>query len=378
LRREKLTLQYVIKLKSNPANPTYNCVFHPSFALLFEARPFVISSVGIRVKQLLLESDISLDCVAQTAISPVPPWLLRSPEFIFDLHHSGSKSEVPLYIFHSKLNQILADFDGYTRLYTDGSKDGSSVAAAAICGPRIIIKRLPNHSSIFSAEARAILLALGTIDLSNNDRFLLMTDSMSCLQSIQNHKLIHPLILDIVLLTHKLIADGKRITFLWIPSHIGIAGNTAADAAAKAALALPETDLPMPYSDLYPCVHAHITRCWQRSWDTEINNKLHTIEPKLKLPKPYNLPRRDELLIHRLRIGHTHLTHAHLLKRESPPECVKCHVPLTVEHILLDCIDFNQIRSKHYSVLTLTDLFNKIQPRTILDFIKDIGLQRKL
>ena len=51
LRREKLALQYITKLRSNPNNPTYQCVFEPSFAFLFEARPSVIPSIGIRMKQ---------------------------------------------------------------------------------------------------------------------------------------------------------------------------------------------------------------------------------------------------------------------------------------------------------------------------------------
>jgi ribonuclease HI len=378
LRRHKLTLQYVIKLKSNPANPTHKCVFEPSFKLLFEARPSVIPSLGVRVKQHLSDSGIRLDCVALTCISPVAPWLLKPPEFIYDLHDSGSKSEVPPYIFQSTLNLILSELDGYTRLYTDGSKYGPSVAAAAICGTRIFIKRLPNNSSIFSAEARAILLALDAIDMVNSDRFVLLTDSMSCLQSIENRKLNQPLILDIAVRIHRLISAGKRIIFLWIPSHVGIAGNTAADAAAKAALTLPESDLPIPYSDLYPGVNTYINQCWQQSWDTEVNNKLHTIEPHLKPLKPYHLPRREELLIHRLRIGHTHLTHAYLLKKENPPECIPCQSPLTVEHILLHCIDFNLVRQKYYSASTLTDLFNSVQPRAILSFIKEIGLYGKL
>jgi hypothetical protein len=47
LRREKLALQYITKLKSNLENPTYKCVFEPSFAFLFEARPSVIPTIGI-------------------------------------------------------------------------------------------------------------------------------------------------------------------------------------------------------------------------------------------------------------------------------------------------------------------------------------------
>jgi hypothetical protein len=42
LQREKLSLQHITKLKSDPDNPSYKCVFEPSFALLFEARSSVI------------------------------------------------------------------------------------------------------------------------------------------------------------------------------------------------------------------------------------------------------------------------------------------------------------------------------------------------
>ena len=41
----------------------------------------------------------------------------------------------------------------------------------------------------------------------------------------------------------------------------------------------------------------------------------------------------------RLRIGHTHLTHGHLMTRDPPPRCSFCHRPenITVHHLLLDC-----------------------------------------
>jgi len=378
LRKEKLTLQYITKLKSNPDNPTYKCVFEPSFTLLFEAKPFVIPSLGVRTKHLLSDTGINYDCIAKYSLSRVPPWVLKPPQFIYALHDIGNKAETPPELFKSKLNQILCDFDGFTRVYTDGSKDGSAVASAALCGSRVLLKRLPNNSSIFSAEARAILLALDGIELSSNDRFLLMTDSMSCLQSIENHKLNHPLVLEIVVRVHQLLSDGKQLVFIWLPSHVGIAGNSAVDAAAKAALNLPESTVVVPYSDFYPVINTRIKQCWQRSWDTEVNNKLHSIEPVIKPSKAYHLPRRDELLIHRLRIGHTHLTHAFLLKREDSPECVACQAALTVEHILLHCVDFMFVRSKYYTCTTLAELFDKVPSRTIIDFIKEVGLYHKL
>jgi kelch-like protein 2/3 len=378
LRREKLSLQYITKLKSIPDNPAYDCIFEPSLTLLFEARPFVIPPLGIRIKQWLLDTGINFESIEKSSLSSIPPWLLKPPEFIFALHDIGTKSEISPDLFKSELNEILADFDDFKRIYTDGSKAGAAVAAAAVSGSSLMVKRLPDNSSIFSAEARAILLALSIIESSVGDRFLILSDSLSCLQSIENQKLNHPLILEIAVTVHQLIISGKRVVFMWLPSHVGLAGNISADAAAKAALNLSESQSPVPFSDFYPLINTYISSYWQRLWSAEANNKLHNIEPTIKSTKCYRLPRRDELIIHRLRIGHTHLTHGFLLKREDPPECVSCDSPLTVEHILLNCVEFQHIREKYFTSATLTELFSIVPPQTIIEFIKKIGLYRKL
>jgi hypothetical protein len=61
--RQKLTLQYVLKLKSNPSNPAYRCVFEPCSKALFDARPTAIPTTGIRMQQQLSETGIHLDCM---------------------------------------------------------------------------------------------------------------------------------------------------------------------------------------------------------------------------------------------------------------------------------------------------------------------------
>ena len=43
---------------------------------------------------------------------------------------------------------------------------------------------------------------------------------------------------------------------------------------------------------------------WQDSWNNETLNKLHA--PKVNVINAYRLPRRDEIIIHRLRIGISH------------------------------------------------------------------------
>jgi len=50
--------------------------------------------------------------------------------------------------------------------------------------------------------------------------------------------------------------------------------------------------------------------------------------------------RRQEIILTRLRIGHTRLTHKHLLLGEPPPLCEECYVHTSVYHILVECPEY--------------------------------------
>ena len=157
---------------------------------------------------------------------------------------------------------------------------------------------------------------------------------------------------------------------MWVPSHVGLAGNSAADTAAKAAVLMPINNLTLPYSDYFPLIRTHVLKQWQSSWSLETENKLLAIEPTVNITKSYWLPRRDEIIIHRLRIGHTFLTHGYLLKRDSSPQCSACQTQLTVEHVLLHCSTWNATRADHLTVTSLFDLFSTVTSRCIVDYIK--------
>jgi hypothetical protein len=94
------------------------------------------------------------------------------------LHQLGGKSQIAPDLFRSKFNEILTAFDGYERIYTNASMDGPAVAAAAMSRLGTRVKRLPNDASIFSGEARAILLALDMVEQASSDKFVVMSDSI--------------------------------------------------------------------------------------------------------------------------------------------------------------------------------------------------------
>jgi hypothetical protein len=164
----------------------------------------------------------------------------------------------------------------------------------------------------------------------------------------------------------------------WIPSHVGIWGNERADAAARSALNLPISDIKIPYTDLKQRITCHFVAKWQTRWTNVAFNKLLPIKKNVGDTKLKDIvKRRDELVLHRARIGHTYLTHGFLLKGEDQPECIPCQSLLTVEHILLHCIHFSHLRPKYFNVNTLSELFNTVPLSNIINFLKEIELYTK-
>ena len=62
-------------------------------------------------------------------------------------------------------------------------------------------------------------------------------------------------------------------------------------------------------------------------------------------------------------------------------ECDKrfgCDKRLTIEHILLTCSDFIEIRENHFTAKSLRMLFKDISPEKIFKFLKEINIFGKI
>lgn len=226
----------------------------------------------------------------------------------------------------------------------------------------------------------ALCTALKFIERCDNNKFIIFTDSRSCLMAIESQKVTHPLTQKFLELYHTHIQEENEIILCWIPSHIGIQGNEIADRLAKEALLTPQYDDTIPYSDLKMYVQLYTRKLWQRQWNEEIDNKLHSIKPILGENQESNSTfRKDESVWSRIRIGHTHLTQSHILKGENQPLCNYCNCTLTVKHILLDCTHYNITRYRYYhNIQSMKELFDTVSPKKILRFLYDCGLYYKL
>lgn len=81
----------------------------------------------------------------------------------------------------------------------------------------------------------------------------------------------------------------------------------------------------------------------------EFNKKTKT---GIKWQKP-GLKRKDEneTILNRIRIGHTFTTHTLPYSQKlSPYTCESCGVYYTVEHILTECLKFENSRHKHHTI----------------------------
>ena len=84
------------------------------------------------------------------------------------------------------------------------------------------------------------------------------------------------------------------------------------------------------------------------------------------------------MVLTRLRIDHTRLTHSNLLKREDQPFYISCNEPFTVKHFLIDCIEFSHLRHQFFQTNKLRYLFENVTADNILMFLKHINLFNKI
>jgi len=146
------------------------------------------------------------------------------------------------------------------------------------------------------------------------NQLLFPSDSLLRLQSLQIRNLSDPLIAEIVCRVHCLLSGGTSVVLCGFLNRVGLAGNSATAIAARA-YQHTVSNLTVPRSHYNSLTGLRTqprtgTETWQLHWNSGTENSLHS--PRVNVINLFRLSSRDEIIIHRLRSGHTYLTHGQL------------------------------------------------------------------
>ena len=160
-------------LKSLPENPAYSCVFEPENIKLFEESETKIPPLGICILPHLKKSKLDLNLIVNAPSLDIAPWKLSVPAVHLDLAKFQKETANPETCKQFYL-QLISEYPSSEKKFTDGSKTEAGVTAAAVSTkyPRKPLTcHLPDDSSIYTAELRAILLALKCIYCYKRNHF---------------------------------------------------------------------------------------------------------------------------------------------------------------------------------------------------------------
>ena len=242
--------------------------------------------------------------------------------------------------------QAQEDFPLATTVYTDGSLNpDSGRAGAGMVIPADSVKRVirvNDFASTLDTELAAIDLALA----ATTDRScLIVSDSLNAIRDIVDPGVFHSGaadIQDIIINRHR---NNLSTVLLWMPSHIGLAGNDLADKAALEGAGLPAIDrvLPPSISKLQAANSRTTKELWETSLGpTKVRNPYsiswvwHNLVRKT-LPPPTNLPATTQVAATRFRSGYRRWIDVPDLQR-----CPCGDKIFNVAHILATCKEMDR------------------------------------
>jgi hypothetical protein len=157
-----------------------------------------------------------------------------------------------------------------------------------------------------------------------------------------------------------LAEERTNLKILWIPAHVGIGGK---DALEQEVVNL----------DYCRWVKEEFKRKRQNDWGNSGKTMVVTKSEVDRYRNTEGIPLRHQVIISRLRMGYTNLTHGYRINDGTRPLCTDYNQGITVEHILWQCPNYDIQRSR--SNISREALGNtKEEAKRVIKYLKEIGL----
>ena len=172
-------------------------------------------------------------------------------------------------------------------------------------------------------EAWAIYIAIKEISSLDEAKYLICSDSKVTLEELKCKSNKNTIINYIKNELHHILKNNSNtdIRFIWTPAHAGIEGNEFVHVKAKnATLNGTLQNTPVYHEDIKKYLKLKSNNNWQQIWANRVNIDYFKLK-KYFFKKSVNrfFIRREQIKLTRIKIGHTKLTHIHLMKKEDYP-----------------------------------------------------------
>ncbi|XP_053597660.1 uncharacterized protein LOC103580449 [Microplitis demolitor] len=299
----------------------------------YENHPNLLRPLRFRLPNYLSLINSSLSQLFKRSLSPIPSWEELKTLTDWTLNENV-KNLTSRDTFKALFLENKAKYHDYQVFFTDGSKKENKPSYSIVSNEEITVNSLSDTYSIFSCEAFAILKLLEKLNTPVDSKILQ--------------------------------TNNTQVILAWVPSHQGIEGNEIADTEAKNALNKPiEPQAKTSLSDFKKYIHRLFMK------DSGLDSTNTIIDDTA-------LTRRDQVILTRLKIGHTNLTHCYRPEKKDPPVCPRCGSILSVKHLITSCLLYQSERTQANLPMNPEELFTTEHRRKVIKFLKLTKIYNKI
>lgn len=247
--------------------------------------------------------------------------------------------------------------------------------------------QLPNECSKLTASLMSILKAVEACDEDAKRKYIILCSTYeNGIKQLSQTLSTNELVLAILEKVTNLEKKGIRIEILYTPMQLN---NTHEMKAVEQFIQATPTlkqkndkvdEMEKVYliDDVISSIKRKIKAKWQNLWE-DSNSQMKEIVPNVtKIPRIEYLRKREKIIWTRLAIGHTRITHSHLLLGRDRRQCPQCGELLSVRHVLQECQALQTHRHDCGVSGALDELIDKKRFEKVIKYLETINIAREI